>query len=259
VAGVPNDTRALNMARYDTDVDYLANPALLPQPVRVGVASKFVGFGQANPSLIHAITKRGLPFVHLGTPLNLPGVVTFSPDYPQASIIAIEHLASLGHKQIAIASGPFGSTEQSVLDYNRGVRMAFEKLGLALETQHLMYGDLTFAAGVAAADILLARKPAPTAIYCLSDAVAAGVIAKALLRGVRVPEQLSVVGCGGDPVSESTLPALTTVHLPYEEMGQQGVSEADRLTHFDGLPESRNVTLPVRLLERDSASRAIQA
>jgi DNA-binding LacI/PurR family transcriptional regulator len=256
VAAVPNDIRALNVARYDPDVDYAAKPELLPQPVRVGVASKFVGFGQPNSSLIHAITRRGLPFVMVGACVNAPGVRCLMPDYPQASILAIEHLAGLGHQRIAIVSGPFGTNEGSVLEFNRGVRMAFEKVGMSLETQHLVYGDLTFAAGVSAADTLLERKPAPTAIYCLSDAVAAGVIARAQSRGIAVPTKLSVVGCGGDPVSELTLPALTTVHLPYEEMAQQALSEAEKLARYDGLPGAQTRTMPVHLVQRASADRA---
>lgn len=256
VASVPNDVRALAVARYLVDADYAVQPAQLPQPVRVGVASKFVGFGHPNLSLIHTITRRGLPFVLLGTSLNLPGVVCFVPDYPAASQLAIEHLVGLDHRRIALVSGPFGTSEPAILEYNRGVRVALDKLGVPLETQHVVYGELNFAAGVAAADTLLERKPVPTAIYCLSDAVAAGVIARARDRGVRVPAQLSVVGCGDDPVSELTLPGLTTVHLPYEDMAARGIAEVDRLTRFDGLPEARTIMLPVKLVERGSSGPA---
>lgn len=256
VASVPNDVRALAVARYLVDADYAAQPAQLPQPVRVGVASKFVGFGHPNLSLIHTITRRGLPFVLLGTSLNLPGVVCFVPDYPAASQLAIGHLVGLGHRRIALVSGPFGTSEPAILEYNRGVRVALDKLGVPLETQHVVYGELNFAAGVAATDTLLERKPVPTAIYCLSDAVAAGVIARARDRGVRVPAQLSVVGCGDDPVSDLTLPGLTTVHLPYEDMAARGIAEVDRLTRFDGLPEARTIMLPVKLVERGSSGPA---
>jgi len=253
VASVPNDVRALTIARYDPTFDYGARPEMLPQPVRVGVASKFVSFGHVNPSLIQAITRRGLPYILLGASINQPGVVCYMPDYPQASFLALEHLAGLGHQRIAIVSGPFGSTEPAILEYNGGVRRALDKLKVPLETQHVVYGDLTFAAGVSAADTLLERQPAPTAIYCLSDAVAAGVIARAQSRGVKVPEQLSVVGCGGDPVGRFTLPALTTVQLPYEEMAARGLAEVDRLTRFDDPVESHTNMLPVQLLVRGSS------
>lgn len=253
VASVPNDVRALNIARYLVDTDYAAQPTLLPQPVRVGVASKFIGYGHPNLSLIHTITRRGLPFVMLGTSLSLPGVVCFMPDYPKASQTALEHLVGLGHKRIALVSGPFGTSEPAILEYNRGVRLGLDKLNVPLETQHVVYGDLNFKAGLTAADTLLERKPVPTAIYCLSDAVAAGVIARARDRGIRVPEQLSVVGCGGDPLGELTLPGLTTVHLPYEDMAARGLAEVDKLTRFDGMPEAHTVTLPVSLIERGSS------
>lgn len=253
VASVPNDVRALSLARYLVDVDYATQPTLLPQPVRVGVASKFVGYGHPNLSLIHTITRRGLPFVLLGTSLSLPGVVCFVPDYPKASQTALEHLVGLGHKRIALVSGPFGTSEPAILEYNRGVRVGLDKLNVPLETQHVVYGDLNFSAGLVAADTLLERKPTPTAIYCLSDAVAAGVIARARDRGIRVPDQLSVVGCGGDPLGELTLPGLTTVHLPYEDMAARGLAEVDKLTRFDGMPEAHTITLPVSLIERGSS------
>jgi LacI family repressor for deo operon, udp, cdd, tsx, nupC, and nupG len=256
VHAVPGDARSLTMARYDAATDYVAQADKLPPPVRVGVASKYLSFGHVNQSLVQTITKRGLPIVVLGANLQQPGVISIHPDYLMASQLAIEHLGKLGHRRIAIISGPFGTTEAAIIELNRGVRLAFEKMGMAMEAQHVVYGDLTFDAGVAAAETLLVRSPAPTAIFCMSDAVASGVIACAAVRGVRVPSQLSVIGCGDDPVCRLTLPALTTVHLPYEEMATRGVTEIDRLIRFSGLPESKQIPVPVRLVERGSVAAA---
>jgi DNA-binding LacI/PurR family transcriptional regulator len=256
VHAVPGDARSLTMARYDAATDYVAQADKLPPPVRVGVASKYLSFGHVNQSLIQTITKRGLPFVVLGASLQQPGVISIHPDYPMASQLAIEHLGKLGHRRIAIVSGPFGTTEASIIELNRGVRLAFEKMGMAMEAQHVVYGDLTFDAGVAAAEALLVRSPAPTAIFCMSDAVASGVVACAAARGVRVPSQLSVIGCGDDPICRLTLPALTTVHLPHEEMATRGIAEIDRLIRFPGLPESKQIPIPVRLVERGSVAEA---
>ena len=254
VISVPGEARSLTMARYDADVDYFAQPEKLPPPVRVGVASKFLCFGHINASLIQTITKRGLPLILLGSAVQQPGVISVHPDYPMASQLAIEHLGKLGHQRIAIVSGPFGTTEASIIELNRGVRLAFEKMGVTMEAQHVVYGDLTFEAGVAAADTLLERSPAPTAVFCMSDAVASGLIARAISRGVKVPDQLSVVGCGDDPICRLTLPALTTVHLPYEEMADRGVIEINRLIRFPGLPEARQVAISVQLVERNSTA-----
>jgi DNA-binding LacI/PurR family transcriptional regulator len=254
VAAVPKDCRSLTISRYDTEVDYIAQPERLPQPVRIGVVSKFIAFGHVNASLIATITRRGLPCVMMGATQNLPGVVCYVPDYQQASLLALEYLGSLGHERIAIISGPFGTAEASVIELNRGVRLAFEKLHFPLEAQHVVYGDLNFRAGTLAGETLLARQPAPTAVFCMSDAVATGVIAYAQSHGIRVPDQLSVVGCGDDPICNFNLPALTTVHLPYEEMAVRAVSEADQLIRYDGLPTSRTTIMPVSLVERSSCA-----
>src|SRR4030095_11435494 len=85
VAAVPKDCRSLTISRYDPEIDYIAHPEKLPQPVRVGVVSKFVAFGQVNASLVATITRRGLPCVMLGATQNQPGVVCYAPDYQQAS------------------------------------------------------------------------------------------------------------------------------------------------------------------------------
>ncbi len=252
VRAVPNDVRALTLSRYDPVADYFTHPETLPQPVRVGVTSKFVAFGHVNPTLVQTITRRGLPYVLLGAKLDQPGVVCFLPDYPQASILALEYLASLGHERIAIVSGPFGTTEPSIIELNRGVRLAFEKMKVPLEAQHVVYGDLTYSAGITSADMLLERQPAPTAIFCMSDAVAAGILARAQARGIRIPEQLSVIGCGDDPVCGFTLPALSTVCIPYESMAKLGVNAADQLIRYDLLPEPQTTVVPVQLMERSS-------
>jgi DNA-binding LacI/PurR family transcriptional regulator len=255
VSAVPKDCRSLTISRYDTDVDYIAHPDKLPQPVRVGIVSKFIAFGHLNSSLITTITRRGLPCVMLGATQNLLGVVCYVPDYEQASLVALEYLGGLGHQRIAIISGPFGTTEPAVIEMNRGVRLAFEKMHIPLEAQHVVYGDLHFGAGTAAAETLLTRQPAPTAVFCMSDAVATGVIAYAHSKGIKVPEQLSVIGCGDDPICKFNLPPLTTVRLPYEDMATRGVADIDQLIRYTGLPEPKTSVMPVELVERGSCGK----
>jgi LacI family transcriptional regulator len=71
-----------------------------------------------------------------------------------------------------------------------------------------------------------------------------------------VPGQLSVVGCSDDACAQLTQPALTTLHLPAEEMGVLAVSEIDRLVREPLLAEPRKSILPVALIQRDSAGPA---
>ena len=250
---LPPSSRALSIGCYEEKTDY-SDPEQLPHPVRLGVASKFLIYGAANTTLIHALLRRGWPVLCLGYDVPIPGVLSLVPDYEQASRIAVEHLFELGHRHVAIVSGPFGSTDAQIIELNRGVRRAFEQFRVSMDAQNIVYGDLTLQAGVTAFTTLLERKPEPTAVFCMSDAAAAGVLAAASSHGRRVPEELSIIGCSDDLFTHMTCPALTTVHLPAEEMASGGVNEIDRLMR-DGPPDNPiKRVFPVRLVERQSCS-----
>jgi DNA-binding LacI/PurR family transcriptional regulator len=251
---VPEPARSLTLAFYDEALDYLLAPERLPHPVAAGTVSKFLFLGAPSPSLIQTITRRGCPVVVLGHEVPLPGVHSIVADLASASQLVIEHLLKLGHKQLAIVSGPFGSADAETIELNRGVRLACEQFGITVDARNVIFGDLSAGAGMAALDALLERTPAPTAIFCLSDAAAEGVLSRAQARGKDVPKQLSVIGCGDDPCAASSAPPLTTVRLPFEEMAQLGVQEVDQLVRGGGLEEARRTVLPVSLIERSSCA-----
>lgn len=251
---MPEADRRLTIASYDETLDYLAEPARLPQPVTSGVVSKFLFLGRPNPSLLQSLSRRGFPAVVLGHEISMPGVESIVPDFAAASRMAIERLFNLGHRQLAIISAPFGSTDPDVIEFNRGIRMAYEQYGVAIDAQNILYGDLTHQAGAMALASLLERPNPPSALFCMSDAAAAGVLACALKRGLRVPGQLSVIGCADDPIAALLQPALTTVHLPIAEMAARGIAECERLVRLGSFSPGHTTLLPVRLLERDSCA-----
>ncbi len=243
---------SLTLGFYDEAENYAAGGDALPHSVRAGVCSKFLCLGEPNPSLLQALQRRGSPSVSLGSDASSPGVVSLVPGYARGSRLAIEHLHRLGHRQIAIVSGPFGANDPQIIDLNSGVRQACEEFGIGLDAHRIVYGDLSEKAGRAAFEELLGRQPAPTAIFCLSDAAAAGVIAAAHARGVKVPGQLSVVGCADDYCGHFTTPALTTLHLPAEEMGAKAVPEIDRLVREAPGSAPRKIALEIGLVQRAS-------
>jgi LacI family transcriptional regulator len=245
----------MSVGCYEEKADY-SDPDRLPHPVRLGVASKFLIWGGPNSTLIHALLRRGWPLVSLGYDVPIGGVLSLVPDYKVASRLAIEHLFKLGHKHIAIVSGPFGGTDAQIIELNRGVRVALEQLNIPMEAQNIIYGDLTQQAGATAFEALMERKPEATAVFCMSDAAASGVISEAAAHGHRVPEDLSVIGCSDDLLAQFTFPALTTVHLPAEEMAAQGVKEIDRLVREGPSDKPKRVVLPVHLAERKSCGVA---
>lgn len=251
---VPAGLRSIAVGYYEDALDYAAAPDLLPHSVATGTASKFIVIGPPNPSLIHTITKRGNFVVALGQDVALPGVHSIAFDYAKAAQLALEHFHELGHRRIAIVSGPFGSADFAINELNRGVSIACEKLGLRIEPHNIFYGDLTPAAGAAAVDLLLSRKPEATALFCLCDAAAAGVLARANTCGHAVPERLSLIACGDDAVAAIVCPPLTTIRLPVEEMAARGVELLENLTRGIGLEIAPKTLLPVELIVRGSCA-----
>jgi LacI family transcriptional regulator len=251
MAAVPDTSHPLSLAFYNEMQDYSA-PASLPHPVKVGTYSKFLIHGAPNTTMLDSLFRRGLPVVSLGYEAPLSGLISLLLDYTQAAFLAIEHLVQLGHRQLGIVSGAFGSNQPRILELNHGVGVACEKLGLPIESQHIVYGDLSEQAGRTALDEFLTRKPAPTAVFAMSDRAALGVLSFAQSRGLKVPEDLSIVGCSDDHAGQAAYPALTTIHLPVEQLAQHGVHEIDRLVNAGTANGAHRELLPVRLVTRSS-------
>jgi DNA-binding LacI/PurR family transcriptional regulator len=248
-------TKGVIIARYKPDTDYALYPDSVPNPVSSGTTSKFLLLGLPNASLCQYLVERGYGVALAGHELALPGVTSILPDFAGASQTAIDYLFGLGHKRIAILSGPFGATDYHIIELNRGVRAGYDKVKVPIEAQNIIYGDLTMENGYKALDLLMDRPNPPTAVFCFDDAAAAGIIARAQGRGIKIPEDLSVIGCSDDALSALLHPALSTVHLPAEDIAITAVAETDRrVREQDAFPgEAKKVLLPVKFVERASS------
>src|SRR5512132_1430884 len=164
---------------------------------------------------------------------------------------AMRHLLELGHRRIAQITGPRGwvATE----DRRRGYRAALAAAGILADRALEVDAVPEIAPGRKAADYLLDLSEPPTAIFAFNDNIAIGAIQAARARGLRVPEDVSIVGF--DDVEHATIvtPALTTVRQPLAEMGRTATSLLNRLLerqHFETL----HVELATRLVVRDSTA-----
>jgi DNA-binding LacI/PurR family transcriptional regulator len=254
MGALPDALHALSIGLYDPAADYSVEGAALPQSVGNFVSSKFLIVGTPNPSLVENLTKRGLAVMCLGYELALPGVVSFVPDFGEAARMAIAHLVKLGHRQIGIVSGPFGSVDPQVIAFNHGVRVASEEQKLPAQSLRVVYGDLSADGGRKSYDELLAQRSQPTAIFCMSDAAALGVIERAQSGGIEVPNKLSVIGCGDHALAAISNPPLTTIRQPAEEIAKSAIQELDNLVHGDLPPGSRKIVPPLSLVERRSCA-----
>lgn len=250
---IPMPRHNLAVAYYEETRNYVQETEELPQPLKNGTGSKFVCFGPINTSLHKACIRRNFPVIQLGYESTLPGVVSMVPDYGLAAQLALGHLARHGHKNIAIVSGPFGSADPRDAELNRAIGISARELGLQIEAQNIFQGDLSYQAGAAAMDALIGRTPAPTAIFCLSEASAMGARSRAEARSVGVPGILSILALTDHTDASPGTPALTTVAVPGEELGAEAAMEADRIIRSGAVTEARKIILPVRLIERASS------
>ncbi|MDJ0042386.1 DNA-binding transcriptional regulator CytR [Pantoea allii] len=150
--------------------------------------------------------------------MSLP---TVNIDNLTASFVAVNHLLQLGHKRIACLTGP---EDVALCQYRlQGYVQALRRSGISVEPTYIVRGDFTFESGVAAMNQLLALPQPPRALFCHSDIMAIGAISQAKRMGLRVPEDLSVVGFDDIELSRYCEPPLTTVKQPCFEIGREAV------------------------------------
>lgn len=129
-----------------------------------------------------------------------------------------QHLASIGHRQIAHIHGP--ESFRSAHERRSGFKAGLEEFGIELDADLMVEGAYTFDSGVKAAERLLFRKNRPTAIFAGNDEMAMGVYVAARKAGLSIPDDLSIVGFDDTPMAARVWPPMTTVRSPIREIGK---------------------------------------
>jgi LacI family transcriptional regulator len=164
---------------------------------------------------------------------------------------AVEHLLELGHRRIGLIAGPRDVLcSRARLD---GYRAALEAAGLELDEALVCDGDFYHESGFKGGRALLARTIPPTAIVASSDQMAFGVYEAVRQHGLRVPDDVSVVGFDDLPEARWSSPPLTTVRQPLAEMGVLAARTVLRLAAGDEI-DSPRVELATGLMVRESTA-----
>ncbi|WP_199429508.1 LacI family DNA-binding transcriptional regulator [Qaidamihabitans albus] len=184
-------------------------------------------------------------------PAGVPGldVPTIGATNWAGGLSATEHLIGLGHRRIGFVAGrPELWCSRARLD---GYRAGLETAGLAVEAELIAPGEFDYESGFRAAERLLVLDEPPTAVFAASDQMALGVHEALRRRGLRAPEEVSVVGFDDLPEARWSSPPLTTVRQPMAEMGRLAVRTVQRLVRGEAI-ESPRVELATELVVRDS-------
>jgi DNA-binding LacI/PurR family transcriptional regulator len=211
-------------------------------------------FGPAEPaeSQYAWLTQQQIPFV-LIDPVQEPppGVISVGTADWQGGVSATEHLIGLGHERIAVITG----RRRSVCGGARlaGYRSALASAGLEERPEYVVNGGFDEATARQRMRALLDLPAPPTAVFVCSDAMAPGVYEAAAERGLRIPDDVSVVGFDDLPEARWATPALTTVRRPLGEMAATALRLLVRM--MDGhCAESTRTELSTRLVERASTA-----
>lgn len=164
---------------------------------------------------------------------------------------AVGHLLNLGHRRIAFVSGPANTPISD--DRRRGYEGALQQAEQKIDTRLIIPGDFTFEAGARAVDTLLDARLKFTAIFCSNDEMAIGAMRALRLRGLRVPEDCSIVGFDDIRFARYTEPPLTTVAQPKNQLGREAMSLLLEILTNPDTPVRKHV-LPADLVVRGSAA-----
>ena len=165
----------------------------------------------------------------------------------------VRHLVEQGHRNIAFVSLALNRRTAGLKRW-LGFQEGMIEAGLALQPEYAFEAEMTFESGVQALDHFRQLAKPPTAIFAIDDVVAAGIINRCYHLGIRVPQDLSVVGIGDLPISQHLSPALTTVGVDLEQMGRKSAELLlSRLENPD--LEPRKLNMDYKLIVRESVSR----
>lgn len=193
------------------------------------------------------------PYVRvLSAALDEPENLVLSRDRESSAEVA-EHLARLGHTRIGMISGP--DSYRSSRERVGGFSQALAERGLKLDPKFVAEGAYTFESGAACAEHLLSLSPRPTAIFAGNDETAAGVYRTAYLRGLKIPDDLTVVGFDDSPLASRLCPSLTTMRQPIRDMGRVAAEKLiAKIANVQG-PTTATSTVFPHLVVRESSGR----
>ena len=207
-----------------------------------------------NPLIVDLLAEQKIPFARIGSLGPGPGILLTMDDDGSARL-ATQHLVALGHRRIGFIAGP----EEYSLSQSRiaGWRQAMAAAGLATDDLCLR-GDFTLDSGLVAAKKLLEIPSPPTAIIASNDQMALAALEVIRERGLRVPDDVSLVSFDNTPIARFATPPLTAIDQPIAETTARAAHMLIAASKGEALPEEP-IVVRGRLVKRGSSGPAVQS
>jgi DNA-binding LacI/PurR family transcriptional regulator len=209
-------------------------------------------FGVEEP-LLNQMAKRKVPMVFIDVGPKGPGISLLTVDYHFGIRQGVQHLATLGHRNIAFISGP--ARLHSAQSRQVAFSVSLTECGITPNPAWIVEGDHTMEGGIAAMEGLLAANKMPTAIMCSNDMTAIGVLHKLYRAGLRVPDDFSVIGFDNIHIAEVTIPPLTTVEMSRLDLARAAVTALREQVELVGdFTEKDGLCIRTNLIVRESTT-----
>lgn len=204
----------------DAEGEFVAELAALIKQIRP--AGIILAAPLSNmPQLVRVVEDSDSPLVRLSPGVENETAFSVATNDQQIAAEMTRYLASLGHTRIAFIKGhpQHSAVQNRYFGYCDGLRES----GLRQDRSLVAEGDNSTLGGKVGAARLLQLENPPTAIFAANDDMAAGVMQEAIIRGIRIPDQLSVVGCDDSALARQVYPNLTTIRQPLARMAERAV------------------------------------
>jgi LacI family transcriptional regulator len=201
---------------------------------------------------LELLQKHGLPVVVLDRRACSDQVDEVRADSEAGAYLAARHLIGLGHRRIAVLTGP--SRVSTSVDRVVGYRRALAEEGLEPESELILFGEFNEASGYEMTQRILADRPQPTAIFAGNNFIAFGAIRALREAGTRIPEDMSIVVFDDLPPGWAVDPFLTVVSQPAYEIGKRAAELMLERLAGDAPAKRRTLVLPSELITRRSTA-----
>ncbi|HEU4636597.1 MAG TPA: LacI family DNA-binding transcriptional regulator [Edaphobacter sp.] len=208
-------------------------------------------FGIEEP-LLERFTLKKIPMVFVDVAPEKKGFSAIRIDYDHGIYEAVQHLAVLGHRRIAFIAGPTGL--HSAQARKQAFSAAVASIGLELPHEFVYVGDYTTEGGSRGAEHLLKLAQPPTAIVCANDMTAIGAMHAASRLGMKIPDDLSLVGFDDIGIARYMLPPLTTVRMSGREIASSAVKILIATLKKEDNDKVAYETVKTRLVVRQSTT-----
>lgn len=214
-----------------------------------------MGFSRTDPELLHLLAEE-IPTVAIDLDLVGARATYVTSDNVEAAATAVQYLNALGYTRIAQISGIMDS--RPGIDRVLGYRSGLERAQLPFREEYLVEGDFYEPTGYAGMERLLALDEPPEAVFCASDMMALGAIRAIHAAGLRVPEDIAIVGFDDAAFASMMVPALTTIRQDKPGLGAAACEALMRIIN-DSSDQPPVVILSADLVVRESCGAALRS